>query len=98
MNLFTRNQTRERMKNKKTGELDHDKSTPAIPLCAANHVSSKQPLLQRFLKELNQIRRRPDSTANHANHAKIKTEFPFAYLAYFAVHLPPLSGCRPWRD
>jgi len=59
MNLFTRNQTRERMKNKKTGELDHDKSTPAIPLCAANHVSSKQPLLQRFLKELNQIHHRP---------------------------------------
>jgi len=52
MNLFTRNQTRERMKNKKTGELDHDKSTPAIPLCAANHVSSKQPLLQRFPYEM----------------------------------------------
>jgi len=41
MNPFTRNQTRERMKNKKTGELDHDKSTPAIPLCTANLVSSK---------------------------------------------------------
>jgi hypothetical protein len=28
----------------------------------------------------------PDLTANHANHAKIKTEFSFVYLAYFAVH------------
>ena len=26
------------------------------------------------------------STANHANHAKIKTRFSFVYLAYFAVH------------
>jgi len=28
----------------------------------------------------------PDSTANHAKYAKIKTEFSFVYLAYFAVH------------
>jgi len=41
MNTFTRNQTRERMKNKKADELDRDKSIPAIPLCAANLVSSK---------------------------------------------------------
>jgi len=27
------------------------------------------------------------STANHTNHAKIKTKFPFAYLACFAVRL-----------
>ena len=31
----------------------------------------------------------PDSAANHANHAKIKTGFPFAYLASFAVRPPP---------
>jgi hypothetical protein len=43
------------------------------------------------LKELNQIHRRTDSTANHTNHAKIKTEFPFAYLASFAVRLLPLQ-------
>ena len=34
----------------------------------------------------------PDSTANHANHAKIKTGIPFAYLAYFAV-IPQRSRC-----
>jgi hypothetical protein len=28
----------------------------------------------------------PVSTANHANHAKIETEFPFVFLASFAVH------------
>jgi hypothetical protein len=38
------------------------------------------------LKALNQIHRH--LTANHANHAKIKTGFPCAYLAYFAVRPP----------
>ena len=32
-----------------------------------------------------------NSTANHAKYAKIKTGFPFAYLAYFAVCLPPAT-------
>jgi hypothetical protein len=62
MNNSLRNQTLERMKNKKSDDLNYHKSTSVRRLSPTTAPLQRQPFLQRFLKELNHMAAIDDAT------------------------------------